>query len=113
MIDPNRVLDFIDHFTQAGDRKQVIECFTCGNCFWFAYILHGRFSAEPNVQCEIMYDEVENHFATKIDNEIYDITGIVTNQYDWIAWSDLWKKDPSLSKRIVRDCVKQETIEDE
>ena len=53
-----------------------------------------------------MYDEVENHFATKIDNEIYDITGIVTNQYDWIAWSDLWKKDPSLSKRIVRDCVK-------
>ena len=99
------VLKFINDFHQNGKRPQVIECFTCGHCFWFAYILASRFG----LQSEIMYDEVMNHFGCRIENEIYDVTGIVTNDYDWISWADMRKKDSLLAARIERDCILKET----
>ena len=103
MIDKERVLRFIEKFHNKGERAQVIECFTCGQCYWFAAILIARFREEA--KCLLVYDEIENHFAVKIDDEVYDITGIVTRQYDWIAWGDLIKNDKSLALRIHRDCV--------
>ena len=106
MIDTNTSLNFIDGFSNHGDRKEVIECFTLGYCFWFAYILHGRFSSET--KCAIMYDDIENHFGCRIDNKVYDITGDVTNQYDWVEWTSIKDKDINHWKHIIRDCVKKE-----
>ena len=33
------ILNFINRFTSNGTRKEVIDCFQNGCCYWFAYIL--------------------------------------------------------------------------
>ena len=111
MIDKNRVLDFIEEFNGKGKWKQVIECFTCGNCFWFAYILNGRFVGLGHYVA-VVYDEIENHFGCKIDNEVYDITGIVTNQYNWELWDDVKKRDYLHTSHVERDCILKEPREE-
>lgn len=94
----NSVLQFISRFTSNGQYEQVEEAFTCGCCYWFAFILISRF---PN--STLMYDEIENHFAVMIDGVIYDITGDVTEKYEMSPWEDLG--DDLLRARIVRDCI--------
>lgn len=78
--------------------KDIDTVFTCGCCYWFAVILHSRF---PN--SVIMYDQIENHFVTQIENRLYDITGDVTDKYKVIPWDSL--DDALLKTRIVRDCI--------
>lgn len=33
-------MKFIHRFTQGGKNNGTVETFTCGCCFWFAFILH-------------------------------------------------------------------------
>jgi hypothetical protein len=93
------VLDFIKQFRDLGSEN----CFSNGMCFWFAHILSNRFQDEDGV--EVMYDEVANHFGCRINNIVYDITGIVTTEYDWRLWRDMDLYDHLLTMRIQRDCV--------
>lgn len=100
-------MKFIHRFTQGGKNKGIIETFTCGCCFWFAFILHERFY-DPNAwnqDLEIMYDQIENHFGCRIDGIVYDITGDVTEKYKWETWISLINEDELLAERIIRDCV--------
>jgi hypothetical protein len=98
------VSQFIDHFTQNGKRKEVIDCFTNGCCFWFAYTLHGRFIVEaPGVI--IVYDDIMNHFGCRINGRVYDITGDVTDKYNWRDWIEVHREDILRGNRIIRDCV--------
>ena len=99
------VLAFISEFTNKGQWQEVITSFTCGNCYWFAWILQGRFF---NSNVTIVYDEIANHFGCAIDNKVYDITGDVTNNYNWDNWSEVYLRDPLLGDRIIRDCVLKE-----
>lgn len=95
----DEVLNFIHTFTANGTRREVIETFTSGCCWWFATILHIRF---PN--SEIYYDQIDNHFAVKIGDGIYDITGECSNKYPMMqSWADL--SDSLLRARIARDCI--------
>ena len=109
MNDKDTVLNFIEKFNNRGNWKQVVECFTCGNCFWFAYILHGRFNMAGSTAV-IVYDEVENHFGCRIGDEVYDITGLVTNQYEWEPWEEVYNRDHLHGRRIIRDCILKENI---
>lgn len=97
------ILMFIGRFSTNGftSREQVIECFTCGCCYWFAYILYSRFHKE--IKCEIMIDYINNHFGCKIGNDIYDITGCVTNKYKWEKWDEC--NDSLLKNRIYEYCI--------
>lgn len=97
-----KVLNFINKFTLKGKRQEVIECFTCGCCYWFAIILLRRF---PDGY--IVYDQVENHYAYYISmlKKVYDITGDVTNSYNWEKWNDVVKADSLLASRLYRDCI--------
>lgn len=104
MDQKNEVLRFIDVFTRRGDYQQVTECFTSGCCYWFAHILFYRFT-DNQPRPVIMYDPVMNHFGTKINDRIYDITGDVTDKYDWIQWTDM-DKDPQWKSRIERDTIR-------
>lgn len=98
----DKILHFIEQFTSFG--HDVIECFTCGNCYWFAHILQERFGGAD--YCPIVYDVVENHFATQIMGHIYDITGEVTDDYLWQYWDELQEQyDPLVIERIYRDCI--------
>lgn len=94
------VLDFLSQFTSNGHRQQVVDAFTSGCCYWMAYILAERFKTLSAV---IMYDEVMNHFGTMIDGVVYDVTGDVTDMYDWHPWAEL--KDDALRRRIIRYCI--------
>lgn len=114
-----KILDFISHFTLKGKQTQVIECFTCGCCYWFAKILYTQFgewdeNGFPYEDSEIYYDEIENHFGyyDEISNRIYDITGDITNKYNMKPFLDLAKRDELLFNRIIRDCINFDKIED-
>ena len=92
------VLNFINRFTNEGKSSGTIDTFTSGCCYWFSYILHNRFP-----DSNIMYDPVANHFVTRIGNDVYDITGVVTGKYELELWDTY---DDELEKRrIIRDCV--------
>ena len=109
MIDTEIILRFIEGFHDRGNRAQVIETFTCGYCYWFAAILAARFADYYPI---IVYDEIENHFGCAIDGKVYDITGDISNSYNWIAWKDLVKKDQSLALRIYKDCIIKEEYDE-
>lgn len=87
--------NFINHFANQG----TIDTFTSGCCYWFAFILHERFKGS-----EIMYDPVINHFGTKINGRIYDITGDITDKYNFIVW-DEYIEDGLERQRIIDCCI--------
>ncbi len=90
------ILRFIKKFSDFGN--QVVECFTKGNCFWFAMVLAMEFAGK------IYYDPIVGHFATMIDGAMYDITGVVENTSDFISLKEI-RKDELLWARLQRDCV--------
>ena len=90
------ILRFIKRFSDFGN--QVIECFTKGNCFWFAVVLAMEFAGE------IYYDPIVGHFATMIDGVMYDITGIVENTNDFMSLEEICT-DELLWLRLQRDCI--------
>lgn len=94
------VLGFISRFTAKGSRREVIDAFQNGCCFWFAKTLRDRFSGSDP---DIMYDQVANHFGTMIDGRVYDITGDVTSCYRWEVFAKM--KDALLVNRLIRDCI--------
>lgn len=91
------------------------EVFTNGCCYWFARILcdWAKFYDKDIVNCDIMYDPVSGHFGTRINYNIYDITGDVTDKYFWITWMSVCKTDNLQAERIIRDCIKMEETKDE
>jgi hypothetical protein len=90
------IMNFIKRF----QTKETVEVFTCGCCYWFAFILNHRF--ENSV---IMYDTVINHYGTLIDGAVYDITGDVSDKYNWKIWDEVKTIDELWYKRLVRDCI--------
>lgn len=96
----DNVLSFIRHFSKASD------VFLNGCCYWFAYILQGRFGGT------MMYEPVENHFVQEIDGRLYDCSGDVTDEYSsrprLMPWSEVERYDELLYWRIVRDCIVKE-----
>ena len=90
------ILCFIKKFSDFGN--QVLECFTEGNCFWFAMVLAMEFAGE------IYYDPIVGHFATMIDGVLYDITGVVENTSDFVSLEEI-RKDELLWARLQRDCI--------
>jgi hypothetical protein len=92
------ILDFCKQFRSLGAEN----CFSNGMCYWFAHILKERFIHEST---EIMYAEIPNHFACRINDRIYDITGDITDKYNWESWERFSFKDFALTERIIRDCV--------
>lgn len=95
----NEVERFIRHF---NNNDGTVKTFTCGCCYWFAVILLIRFG---NRDAKIMYDRRINHFATMIEGRVYDITGDVTDEYEWDLWDDVRLIDELDTKHIIRDCI--------
>lgn len=95
----DQINHFIEHFHEHEDTTTT---FTSGCCYWFAVILFIRFM---KLGAQIVYDQVENHFATMICERVYDITGDVTDGHDWVLWSSMRYIDELETGRIVRDCI--------
>lgn len=93
----NEVLEFIN-------RRFNKDCnWINGNCYYFAIILKERF---PNAI--ILYDIIDGHFISQIDNHYYDWTGEIKlnpNNY-YIEWDRMDEYDSNVKNRIIRDCIK-------
>lgn len=83
MIFVNKVEGFLKHF-QSPDNTE--EVFTNDCCYWFALILFRRFIKDG---AKIMYDIESEYFGTEINGKVYDITGDITNNYNWIPWDSI------------------------
>ena len=90
-----QVLAFIKHFQNEG----TIKTFTNGCCYWFAHILMHRFDGT------LMYNPVENHFATKIGAFLFDITGEVKMDENWVMWYEYAARDWRDAERVYYNCM--------
>ena len=85
----NEVIRFINMFTSSCEKQEVVEIFN-GRCsYWFASVLFRRFIREG---ATIMFDKKSNHFGTRIQSKVYDITGDVSTKYTWVSWLDFKDK---------------------
>lgn len=112
-IGKRTVLQFINDFKKIN--KDIIEeLFTRGYCFWFAYILQGRFDL-PNYHSKIYYNDIENHFICRVGKYFYDITGEIKNTNHYIPWEDYQNKEFSHSIIITKYCIlkEKEQLDDE
>ena len=101
-----QILQFINEFSKFG--PDVVNCFTNGNCYWFAVILYRRFYRD-DYKGEIYYDQVENHFCYCSKERYYDITGEITDpKYRWEPFWKVVRNDYALAKRLERDCILKE-----
>ena len=50
-----------------------------------------------------MIDYIANHFGCNINNKVYDITGDVTDKYNWKYWS--FCTDRNLRSQIMSECI--------
>ena len=96
----NKVLKFINDFVSFSP-EILKNVFYNGYCYWFALILAERFKGE------IWFNPTIVHFATKINNTLYDINGIVETNNDWISWEEFqWTRQEAV-KSIVDSCIKK------
>jgi hypothetical protein len=88
-----RVLEFIRSCKKGAPKEFIEDYFTRGMCYWFAYILKVRFGGE--FVTSIVYYPVGRHFACKIDDRFFDITGDITfRNLDFVPAEDYFKYAP-------------------
>ena len=73
---PKDVENFISQFRTYDESGDVRLTFLNGMCYWFAYIIAGRF---PGM--ELVYEPVDCHWLATADGHYYDIRGDVTRLY--------------------------------
>ena len=96
------VLRFIRDFKQFDKKGEVTRTFTNGYCYWFAFILHSRFPRHS----EIMYYSAGNHFACKVYDRVFDITGDITNKHLFFEpWEEYRQLDPVETAHLTVDCI--------
>lgn len=74
-----------------------------GLCYWFVYILKGRFPSG-----EIWYDQIENHFYYVMDDVTYDVRGKVVLPSTAMRWSGYEVYDELDYQRVVKYCILKE-----
>ena len=100
-----KVLQFIERFKKnAGScySSALETVFTCGNCYWFAVVLTERFKFYSP---KLYYYPITGHFAEKISDSFYDITGEIQSEEKPIAWETLKKEEPTRAKHIYQACA--------
>jgi len=98
------VIEFIDLFKEYENNDVLVNTFTQGFCYWFAFILKTRFK-----DSEIYYN-TEDHFMIKLNDKLYDITGDCTDNWNnncLYLWNDFIIKYPNESKCIIRDVIEK------
>ena len=93
--------------------EELETVFYRGYCYWFAFILAERFKGT------IWFNSKIVHFATMIDNELYDIYGKVRlgicpitgledcSENYWTTWTEFQLDHQEAVKSIVSSCIKK------
>ena len=74
--------------------------FLNGLCFWFAYVLQGRFPGG-----DICYDPVWCHFYYIVDGHAYDVRGEIDMPDEPIKWLEYRDFDELDYFRVLHYCV--------
>ena len=88
------ILDFINRRFSSNNSNWLN-----GNCYWFSYILKGRFP-----EGEIFYEPAVGHFLFKLNNKFYDWEGEYLEDTT-LAHKFSKDNDILLYKHLIRDCV--------
>lgn len=91
------ILEFIRPFNKV---PELVKFFTDGYCYYFAIILVERFGAFS----DIMYNPIVGHFGCRINGHIYDVTGIVNDEQDFVPW-DTWERDSGARQAVIDGCI--------
>ena len=101
-----KIEEFIDDF-KAMHPQEITDLFANGYCYWFAFILKERFKGT------IFYEPIVNHFYCQIDGNFYDINGrmyFAKNANHVYPWEEYKHIDYLETKRIIRDCINKERM---
>lgn len=79
------------------------ERYMNGLCYWFAYILKGRFP-----KGDIWYDQIMNHFYFVIEDAAFDIRGRVILPRTAMKWDEYEAYDALDYQRVVKYCILKE-----
>lgn len=97
-----RILAFISNFDNPG----TVKTFTEGCCYWFAYILNSWCDMnKERLNHRMMYNQVLGHFACEIEGRLYDVTGKIEYDKDWVPWADWFTEEIIYRDVVVRDCI--------
>ena len=94
------VIEFVEKFKERH-RQELEEVFTCGYCYWFAFILCERFNGT------IVYNPIDCHFAMKLDESIYDITGEIESK-GFVDWKEYQSEEIADSLRAIKNMILKE-----
>ena len=97
----NEVLSFINSFKKMYP-QEIEDVFSNGYCYWFSFILTNRFNGE------IIYLPIQNHFVSFINNNYYDINGIVNLKEKPYNWNEYKQFDELDYQRVIKYCIKKE-----
>ena len=76
---------------------EIEETFSNGFCFWFAKILELRFDGEIYFNPDLI------HIATLIDDQLFDINGLIDPDGSWFNWEDY--KSVNDTEYIIHSCI--------
>ena len=98
----------MDRIEEFIHRRFPTDCdWMTGNCYFFALILHDRFTDYDDGW--IMYEPIDGHFLFKYDGKYYDWTGrkeLTADQENAIVyWYNYGSADDAHYQRIVQDCL--------
>lgn len=96
------VVDFINNFSSKGENTGAIDALGDKCSYWMAMVLYERFLLSNPV---VMYDRTLRHFGCRIGQQVYDITGNVTDLFDWVPWDTYKRKDKKETQKIVNERV--------
>lgn len=102
------VLKFIKSFETVSYTDAIRYTFLRGFCYWFCVILKERFKEE---NCEIWFNPRDIHFAIRINNYLYDITGKIDFK-DFTPWEQyklhlIESGQEDLLLNIENQCIKK------
>ena len=92
----HEVLQFIEAI-KGGYSYEIEETFSNGFCYWFAKILEIRFDGIIYFNPDLI------HFATLIEEQLFDINGLVTADNSWFNWEDYQMKHDT--DEIYHSCI--------
>jgi len=77
----HEILNFINAI-KGSYSFEIEDTFLNGFCYWFAKILELRFNGV------IYFNPKQIHFATLIDEQLFDVTGLINVDENWYHWED-------------------------
>lgn len=101
-------MEEIERFIEGMRNEGTVRVFTEGYCYWFAWMLAGRFGGD------LMYNPVLGHFCMRDGSgAMWDVTGMVADDGRWQEWWLYVLNEPLDAERVRRYCIEKAIYDEE